>query len=275
MTDFATPADIIAGLAYCVNAGFSQDLSKTSITVGAGYDYSGWLASGNPVAGAIPGITWVVPTAATLGALNPRYINGASTATCRILFAALRPSVANQPIIIYDRVGHVGGKDGSLSTAQTIGATLTAPAADKRCEAGGGDVEWWMEIYTALGSTGVNATFAVTYSDNSTGNVVSAVPASVPLGRMIRIPPSSANLSIKAISTVTLSATTGSVGNFGVTACERKMQFSVPTANTDWVADWATLGFPDIGLNACLNFRCFATSSALGTLTGNFKAGVK
>jgi len=273
MTDFASEDSVINGLAMCVSAGFSQDVAKTSITTVSGFDYSGWTMGGNPAAGVAP-TTWASPTQATAGAWNPRYVNPAAGKTARILFAGLRYSVAAQPVIFCDRVGHMAGLSGIVTTAQTVNATLTTPAADLRCEAGGGDLEWWLEWYTATGSTGVNATCAVTYSDNSTGNVVVALPASVPALRMYRIPPSSGNLSIKGITSVTLSATTGTAGNFGVTATDRKFQFSVATANTDWIADWAMLAMPDIGSNACLFPRFFATSSAAGIITGNIRAGV-
>lgn len=274
MSDFSTPADVIAGLAACPTIGFSQDLAKANITTVSGFDYSGWTCGGNPAAGVAP-TTWATPTATTKGAINPRYTNGAVGTTCRVLYAALRPSVANQPYIIRDRVGHMAGLSGIVTTDQTVNGTLTTPSADGRCEADGGDVDWWLEWYTATGSTGVNAAVAVTYSDNSTGNVIVVLPASVPAFRRYRIPPSSGNLSIKSIQTVTLSATTGTAGNFGVTATERKAQFSVPVANADWVADWATLGMPDLGRNACLELSTFAVGTAFGTMTGNLRAGVR
>lgn len=273
MSDITTQDLVIAGLAGCAVAGFSQDVAKASITTVSGFDYSGWTCGGNPAAGVAP-TTWVHPTQATLGAINPRYVNPAAGKTARILFAALRPSVANQPYIIRDRLGHMAGLSGTSVAAQTVGATLTTPAADGRCEAGGGDVDWWLEWYTATGSTGINVTLAVTYNDGSTGNVVVAIPASVPAGRRYRIPPSSGNRSIKAISTATNSATTGTAGNYGVTATDRKFQFSVPVANTDWIADWATINMPDIGSNACLELSTFAVGTAFGTMTGNFRAGV-
>lgn len=272
MTDFTSESSVINGLARCTINGFSQDIAKATITTVSGFDYSGWLSGGNPVAGVAP-TTWAHPTQATLGALNPRYINPAAGTTCRILAASFRPSVANQPCIIRDRIGHMAGLSGTSVAAQTVNATLTTPAADGRCEASGGDVDWWLEWYTATGSTACNATVAVTYSDNSTGNVVVALPVSVPASRRYRIPPSSGNLSIKGITSVTLSISTGTAGNFGVTATERKIQFSVPTANTEWNADWALTNMPDIGSNACLETSVFATGTAFGTLTGNFRAG--
>jgi len=277
MTDILTESDVIAAIAGAVSAGFSQDIAKTSITTVSGFDYSGWTLTQNPAPGVAP-TTWANPTQATAGALNPRYVNGGSTTTCRILYVELRPSLANTVYIVRDRVGHMAGLSGTVTTAQTVGTAsseLTTPASDGRCEAGGGDCEWWLEWYTATGGTGVNVTCAVVYSDNSTGNVVVAIPVSVPAFRRYRIPPSSANLSIKGITSVTLSATTGTAGNFGVTCTERKFAFSVPIANTPWVADWALLGMPDIGRNACLEVSSYCTGTAFGTLTGNMKAGVK
>ena len=248
-------------------------MAKATITTVSGFDYSGWMAGGNPAAGVAP-TTWAHPTYSTLGALNPRMVNPAAGKTCRILAASLRYSVANQPVIIRDRVGHMGGLSGTSIAAQTVNATLTTPAADGRCEASGGDVDWWLEWYAATGSTGCNATVAVTYNDDTTGNVVVALPASVPAYRRYRIPPSSGNRSIKSIQTVTLSISTGTAGNFGVTATERKFQFSVPTANAEFIADWALLGMPDIGSNACLEHSVYAVGTALGVLTGNIRAGV-
>lgn len=273
MTDFATPADVINGLAKCTSAGFSQDIQKATITTASGFDYSGWTAGGNPAGGAFP-TAWAHPTHLTLGALNPRQINPETGKTMRLLYAEIRPSVANQTYIFHDRIGHMGGLSGTSVAAQSVNATLTAAAADGRCEATGGDVEWWLEWYQATGSTAVNATVNVTYSDDSTGNVVVALPASVPAFRMYRIPPSSGNLSIKAVNTVTLSASTLTAGNFGVTAADRKFAFAADVANKPWVADYPLLAMADLGKNACLFVRTYAAGTAFGTLTGNIRAGV-
>jgi hypothetical protein len=272
MTDFSTESSVINGLARCTINGFSQDIAKATITTVSGFDYSGWLAGGNPVAGVAP-TTWAHPTQATAGALNPRYINPAAGTTCRILAASLRPSVANQPYILRDRLGHMAALSGTSVAAQTVNATLTTPAADGRCEAGGGDVDWWIEWYVVTGSTAINMTVAVTYSDNSTGNIVVAIPASVPASRRYLIRPSSGNLSIKAVNTLTNSASTLTAGNYGITATERKVQFSVPVANTEWNADWALTNMPDLGSNACLELSTFAIGTAFGTMTGNLRAG--
>lgn len=274
MTDFATPADIIAGITASGTVGFNQEIYKASITTASGFDYSGWTQTGAPTAGAAP-TTWAHPTQATAGAINPKYINPTGGATARILWANLIYSVANQPIIVEDRIGHMASLSGTNTGAQTVSATLTTPAADGRCATDGSDVQWWLEWYTATGSTAVNATVAVTYSDNSTGNVVVALPASVPAFRMYPIRSASANLTIKGITSVTLSASTGSAGNFGVTCTNRKFGFSLPVANQMFTADWATLGMPSLGSNSCLFFHYWATSTAAGIPQGTIKAGAK
>lgn len=272
MTDFATTDDIIAALAACGTVGVNQDLYKASITTVSGFDYSGWTCAGNPAAGAAP-TTWATPTNATTGALNRKHTNGLSTQTLRILAAQLRPSVGNQPYIFRDRLGHMGGLSGTSTSAQTVNGSLTTPADDGRCSADGSDVEWWLEWYTATGSTAVNATVAVTYSNDSTGNIVVAIPASCPAFRRYRITPASGNLYIKAITSVTLSATTGTAGNFGVTATNRIFAFSVAASNSEWAADWALLGMPVIGRNCCLECSTYAIGTSFGSIVGNIRAG--
>lgn len=274
MSDFATPADVIAGLAACATAGFNQDFYKASVTTVSGFDYSGWTQTGAPTLGAAP-TTWAHPTYATVGAINPKQVNPSAGATLRLLWAAIVCSVANEPYALRDRVGHMGGLVGNIATAQTVNATLTTPAADGRCNADGSDVDWWLEWYTATGSTGVNATVNVTYNDDTTGNVVIALPASVPALRRYPIRSASGNKTIKGVNTVTLSATTGTAGNFGVTADNVLFRFQVPTANTLFLGDWASLGMPKVGSNACLFLTAFATGTAFGIQTGTIKAGVK
>lgn len=274
MSDFATDSDVISALAACVAAGFNQDMAKTTITTVSGFEYSGWTQAGFPAAGVAP-TAWAHPTYGTTGAINPKMINGDSAGTRRVLYAALAYSIANQVVCVRDRVGHMGGLSGTSVAAQSVNATLTAAAADGRCAADGSDVEWFLEWYTATGSTGINVTVNVTYNDDTTGNVVVAIPASVPANRMYRITPSSGNRTIKQVNTVTNSATTGTAGNYGVTATNRVFMFMTPVANTLFLGDWASLGFPQIGKNACLYFTVTAVGTAFGTITGTIKAGVK
>lgn len=274
MSDFATPDDIVAGLAGVYTAGFNSDILKATITTANGFTYSGWTTGGYPAAGVAP-TTWATCTKATLGALNPFMVNPGAGTTGRILYASLIPSVANQPYVIVDRLGAMAGLSGTSVAAQTVGSSLATPAASGRCQSNGSDVQWWLEWYTATGSTAVNVTCAVTYSDDSTGNVVVAIPASVPAFRTYAINSASAGKSIKSVNTVTLSASTLTAGNFGVTAINRKFSFSVPTANQVFNADWAMLGMPIAMPDTCLTTMCVSIGTAYGTLTGTIKAGAR
>lgn len=271
MTDFLTEADIIAAIAGAESAGFNQDFYKASITTVSGFDYSGWMAGGSPIAGNAP-TTWVSPLHNNVGAINWRMVNSEATKTMRLLAATIRPSVANQPYIIQDRLGHMAGLSGTSTSAQSVNGTIASAAAQGRCLSTGRDVDWWLEWYTTTGSTAVNATVNVTYEDGTTADIVVALPASVPAYRRHRIVPGGVK-GIKGVNTVTLSATTGTAGNFGVTATQRICGFSVPAANSDWIADWALTKMSKVGQSACLQFATYAVGTAFGTLTGNMVVG--
>jgi len=273
MTDFATASDVVSALAAASNGGSGcrQEFYKTTLTVVANFDYSGWMMTGSPTVGVAP-TTWAHPTAATAGTWAPKYANS-SGGTNRLLLTDIVMTNAGQSLILRDRIGHMGGMSGIVTTAQTVAATLTAPAADGRCDVSGSDVEWFLEWYTATGATGVNATVAVTYDDASTGNVVVALPATVPAYRMYRIQPAVAGRTIKGITSVTLSATTGTAGNFGVTATKKLATSFLAVAGYNDTRDWARLAMPKIGSNACLFGTFWTTTTTLGTVLGTIIAG--
>ena len=66
----------------------------------------------------------------------------------------------------------MGGLSGTVTTSQgALSLVTNSPGADRLGDANYSDVQWWLEVYTALGATGVNATVAVEYNDASTGNL--------------------------------------------------------------------------------------------------------
>jgi len=274
MTDFASTASIVAALAAAGNGGpgMRQEFYKTTLTVVASADYSGWMMAGAPAAGVAP-TTWATPTQATTGAWNPKFVNP-TTQTARLLLSDVTQTNAGQNLTWRDRLGHMGGLSGILATAQTVTASLTTPAASGRCLANGTDTEWFLEWYTATGATAVTATVAVTYSDASTGNVTISLPVSVPAYRFYRIQSANASgLAIISIQSVTLSATTGTAGNFGVTATKRLANVPCQIANMGLTQDWAALGMPIIGSGACLCPTFWCSTTSLGTVVGTLIAG--
>lgn len=76
---------------------------------------------------------------------------------------------------------------------------------------------------------------------------------------------------IKAVTGVTLSATTGTAGNFGITATRQRAAISMPLANKSEIFDWAQLGLPAIADDACLMMLMMCSTTTTGTVRGQGK----
>lgn len=236
----------------------------------AGGFASMWRATGFPVQGAIPGAA-ALCTKALAGAMN--FNNPVAPIENYLGWGYYVAGTAGHAFEVHDRIAHMGGLSGTVTTAQNALValdTLGAPAA-RIGDPGYGDVLWFLEWYTATGATGVNATCAVTYDDNSTGNIVVAVPASTGAGRAIPILPAVAGRGIKRINTVQLSATTGTVGNFGVTATRQRCALENDVAGKGKNHTWAMLGLSQIADDSCLAGIISCTTTSTGTARGQIK----
>ena len=210
-------------------------LDKASIAPQAAGTYvSLWRATGQPGQGAIPTAAAVCNNT-LVGAMNFTQQTGPATS----YGAYMEVSTSNNAMTveIHDRIAHMGGLNGTLTTAQTVGIDLltmqgTSNLVNRMGYANYSDVSWWLEWYTATGSTAVTATVAVTYDDGTTGTIAVLLAAMRPASFMQSlnglIPAAQAGKYIRAVSTVTLSATTGTAGNFGVTASRVRMTLGAP-----------------------------------------------
>src|SRR5574343_187794 len=246
-------------------------IDKASLTnAAAGQFFSLWTATGVPGAGSAPS-TAAVPTSATTGAFG--FANQTAPATSYIAWLATQAGNSATNLEIHDRLAHMGGLSGTVITSQgALSLSTTSPGADRLGDANYSDVQWWLEIYTALGATGVNATVAVTYNDDSTGNLaVIALGATPRQGRLYPLVSAVAGNVIKALTGVTLSATTGTAGNFGITATRPRTSVSMPLANKMETFDWAQLGLPAIPNDACLFPLMLCSTSSTGTVRGQGK----
>lgn len=277
MTDFATEQDVVGAALGAPNLGGRLNFEKASLTSVAGFLYSGWLAGGQPAAGATPGAAATV-TQATTGALG-RFVNAGGSKTNRLLELQFY-SGSSGCDILYDRLAHMGGLSGTVATptAQTVNVDIATAAAAGRCAADGSDVEWFLEWYTATGSTGVTATITYTNQAGTAGRTTTVtLPASVPASRLIPITVLAAgDTSIQSIQSVTLSATTGTAGNFGVTAakriCHTNYNFLFINAGANGMPggcmDYLGMKLPKIPDDACLWFVHFATTTSIGIRYG-------
>ena len=252
-------------------------IDKASIgSVAAGNYVSLWRANGQPGQGAVPAAAAVCNNALT-GAIGFTQQTAPATSYGAYLEAATGNSAMT--LEIHDRLMHMGGLNGTLTTAQTVGLDLNGVTAGNMVSRVGdsnfSDVQWWLEWYTATGSTAVTATVAVTYNDGTTGTLSVALAATRPASQMIPlnglIPAAGAGKFIRGVSTVTLSATSGTAGSFGVTATRPRMSIGTPVANYKSVADWAALGLPEIFNGSCLFPIVLTSTTSSGTVRGGGK----
>ena len=254
-------------------------LDKASIASQAAGSYvSMWRATGQPGQGAVP-TTAAVCTTALTGAMG--FAQQTAPATSYGAYMEVVSSNSAMTVEIHDRIAHMGGLNGTLTTAQTVGIDLstllsTSNVGARIGDANYSDVQWWLEWYTATGATAATATVAVTYNDGTSGNLTAlSLAATRPAGFMVSlnalIPAASSGRYIRAVNTVTLSVTTGTAGSFGVTATRIRMASMCPVANLKTISNWADLGFPEIGNSACLFPVVLTSTTSSGTLRGGGK----
>ena len=250
-------------------------IDKASIAnAAAGQFHSLWRATGQPGQGAIPGAV-AVPDHTTTGAIG--FAQQTSPATSYLAILEGLCNNVGTTLEIHDRLAHMGGLVGNITTTQIVDLDLNTLTANnvvtRRGAADWSDVTWWLEWYTDTGATATTVTVNVTYNDGSTGNLTGVAIAAtrrasfmVPLNGYI--PAADAGKFIREVNAVALAATTGTVGSFGVTATRYRGAFYMPVANARFTADWAGLGLPEIPNSACL----FPIQLAGATSTGIVRA---
>jgi hypothetical protein len=241
-------------------------IDKASVAnTAAGQIVSLWRATGVPGQGAIPGAAAICDNT-LLGSMG--FAQQTAPATSYIGYLAASAAVAPSALEIHDRLAHMGGLVGNVTTAQTVNVDVTGTASNleaRRGDANYSDVSWWLEWYTDTGATASNATVNVTYNDATTGNLaVIAVGGTVRAGRMIQLISAVAGKFIRQVNSVTLSASTGTAGSFGVTATRVRTLLSLNANNKPEILDWAAAGLPEIYNSSCL----FPVIGAGGTSTG-------
>jgi len=251
-------------------------LDKASIAPQAPGTYvSLWRAIGQPGQGAIPAATATCNNT-TVGVIG--FTQQVSPATSYIVYTDLATGNSAMTLEIHDRLAHMGGLNGTLTTAQTVSLDINTLAgtdniSERKGDADFSDVSWWLEWYTATGATAVTATVNVTYNDGTTGNLTglslaATRPASFMVALNTQIPSASAGKFIRGVNTVTLSATTGTAGSFGVTATRLKVTVGSPIANYKVTADWAQLGLPHIPNSTALFPIVLTSTTSSGTVRG-------
>lgn len=246
-------------------------IDKASLSnASTGQFFSLWQATGIPGAGATPAAA-AVPTSATTGAIG--FTNQTAPATSYLAWLAVQCSNSASNLEIHDRLAHMGGLSGTVTTSQgALSLVTNNPGAARLGASDYSDVQWWLEIYSPLGATAVNATVAVEYNDGSTGNLAAFTLNSTPrASRLYPLVSASAGKFIRAVTGVTLSATTGTAGNFGITATRPRTSVAMPLLNKTETFDWAQLGLPNIPNDSCLMLLMLCGAATTGTVRGQGK----
>ena len=218
----------------------------------AGRGCSLWQYDGMPAGGDVPTVA-EVPTRTTQGAL-PFTAPGGSREKW-LIGASIAPLVAGV-FLLYDRLFHIGGLSGTVTTAQTVQGSPASPALTRNT---GGDGNFaFYEIYTLVGTTSVTMTMTYTDQSGNTGNT-----STINIGatnfrevtRAQRIPLATGDSGIRAVESVQLSASTGTAGNFGITIAQPLAWIPVGAAGIAGWRDYTTglPGIPAIDSNACLS----------------------
>lgn len=253
-------------------------IDKASIAnAAAGQFHSLWRATGQPGQGAIPTAA-AVCNSALVGGFNFSQQSAPNTSYIGYLEAVCQYNAVT--LEVHDRLMHIGGLNGTLTTAQAVNLNLNGVTADNMAnrigDANYSDVQWWLEWYTDTGATAATATVNVTYNDGTTGNLTGIALAATRRASFMQplnglIPAAAAGKYIRAVNSVTLSVSTGTAGNFGVTATRPRVSLASPLANIKWSADWAALPVSEVPNGSCLFLVQIAGATATGTVRGGGK----
>lgn len=270
MTVFADISEVINRLtggnaAVKETASWWKDTS--ALTVAAGTLTSMWCVKGQPGAAPTPS-TVAIPTNATPGALRHTNPSGGLQ---RWLRSANAHAWVGSQIIIYDRLLHCGGLSGTSTSAQTVGTDITRYTGQSSL----GNIII-AEVYATIGSS--LRTVSCNYLDKdgttrASGSVIFGGGNARQAGMAVVIPfntTAGANSVTRVVDT-TLSASTGSAGNWGITIARPLIELSVTAVDS---AGFGTatrkLALTDIELltNACLGILVVPSVAILNSVRG-------
>jgi hypothetical protein len=171
-------------------------------------------------------------------------------------------NTAGATLVAIDLLNVSGGLDGTITTEQTT----NLPTAALTRHTGGDGVFIGIVIYATVGTTAT--TISVRYTNqagtpNRTSTVTSFGATNFrEIGRLIQIPLEAGDTGARSVEGVTLTATTGTAGNFGVCLFKPLMGFSLDsttgTMPLDAVSSGGMIGsMAEFDDDACLTFMAF------------------
>lgn len=139
------------------------------------------------------------------------------TGRLTLLGARVNPGgAAGVCVIVADILNHSGGLSGTSTSAQTT----NLPTAALTRHTSGEGVMAGLVVYTAIGSTATTVTASYTNTTPTSGRTTTATTigstVANSIGALIPLPLQAGDTGVTSVESVTLAATTGTAGNFGV-----------------------------------------------------------
>jgi hypothetical protein len=217
-----------------------------------------WLYEGCPSGGAAPGSVRI-PTNATVGA-HPLANPGGG----RQLWLTAVEAAFNFPGVLlgYDRLLDDSGLSATVTTAQTVGGTLTRST-------GGAGNQIAIEIFALIGTTATTVTASYTNQDGTAGRTTLATAiggtGAREAQRLIFLPLADGDTGVRSVESITLAASTGTAGDIGVLIIKPLATLGLNAAGAgtqDYISGIPRL--PEIDSGACIAWAILpATVNAL------------
>lgn len=248
--------------------GVLPKIANSAIAAGAARVMDGF--TGTVPAGTTP-TTAAVPSRTITGAFGQQNGSSGRLVVCGgdVAISATASTTAGM-VIIADRLSHQGGLSGTVTTAQT---TNLPTAALTRYTSGEG-VMAALTIYTQIGTTATTVTASYTNQSGTAGQITAAVQLGGSgyreVQRMILLPLAAGDTGVRSVESVTVLATTGTAGNFGVTLFKPIAAFPFSTnaqSVQSYVGGGLLGGLEEIIDDACLfPMLISAVTSVSGTI---------
>jgi hypothetical protein len=269
-----SPDDLVNAVANAAVATMMQYRSIANQLASGWSDL--WLYQDLPtymVAGTdTPGTSAAYLTKATKGSLR-NFTNPTAPAEHYLASITAVASATGHHLYLVDRLAHVGGLNATTLTAQTVGIDLRISSANVSAARIGAsdysDIRWAMEIYTDIGTTARN--LSINYrnaaeTDGQTQTFTNGIGGASPANRAGRLFPLAITGGCSQLNNCTLSASTGTAGNFGFVAYRPLAHINVGPANSGVCADWTRTLLATIPDDACLSFVMFSANATTGLM---------
>lgn len=231
---------------------------------------STWTMEGSPGPGVAP-TTPVNPDRTTAGAFRHLNPTGGRQRWLRSIFASGHTTCR---VLIYDRLLHMGGLSGTTNpAAQTVGGSLSRYTGTNAL----GNFAM-LEVYGLIGSAIVSAT-TIYVDPSGTTRTAPVVSIGGAYGRnpgnavVVPFDVSAGANGVQSVTSVALSASTGTPGNFGVTICRPLYEIEVGSSDANAFGHGVRalpLDDIEISTDACLGVLFQPTAANMLYLRGNY-----